>query len=266
MTRWFLSLGLSLALAGPTLRADDPPKAKAAETKADDNPFTALTKDRAAKRNAMMAAYREAKEDERDKIYAEWQKADKELATRLSSLAFEHAATRPAYEHLVAAFARGGADAPKAAEAIRTHHLDKPYAAERNALMTMALTVNGNELVRFAEAKNPSPAVKAAAAFALGVDAKGSAGRAKDETKKKEYFATAEAAFGRVKGYDDGKTKEVKPYVAQAAGQLAGLKNLDLIQVGKPVPDIDGIDTEGKPFKLSDYKGKVILIDYWAFW
>jgi hypothetical protein len=266
MTRWFLSLSLGLALAVPAARADDPPRSKTTETKADDNPFAALAKDRAAKRAAMVAAYREAKDDERDKVYAEWQKADKELAARLSALAFEHAATRPAYEHLIAAFARGGDEAVKAGEAIRTHHLEKPYAAERNAFQALSNAKGGEELVRLAEAKNANPGVKAAAAFALGSAAKGKLGRTKDEAKKKEYVTAAEAAFGRVKAYDDGKAKEVKAFVAQAAGQLAGLKNLDLIQVGKPVPEIEGIDTEGKPFKLSDYKGKVILIDYWAFW
>lgn len=266
MTRWFLSLGLSLALFGPAVRAGDPPKAKSAETKADDNPFTAINKDRAAKRAEMVAAYREAKEEDRDKIYAEWQKVDKDLAVKLVALAFENAATKPAYEHLIAAFGKGGDDALKAAEAIRTHHLEKPHAAERNALMMLSNSKGGEELVQLAEAKNASPAVKAAAAFALGSVAKAKLGRTKDEAKKKEYMTAAEARFGRVKSYDDGKSKEIKPYVAQAAGQLAGLKNLDLILVGKPVPDIDGIDTEGKPFKLSDYKGKVILIDYWAFW
>ena len=266
MTRWFLSLGLGVALAGPLVWADNPPKANPVETKAVENAFAAINKDRAAQRAKMVAAYREAKEEDRDKIYAEWQKVDKELAAKLANLAFEHAATKPAYEHLIAAFGKGGNDALKAVEAIRTYHLEAPYAAERNAFMMLSNAKGGEELVQLAEAKNASPAVKAAAAFALGSVAKAKLGRTKDEAKKKESFTAAEAAFGRVKTYDDGKSKEIKAYVAQAAGQLAGLKNLDLIQVGKSVPDIDGIDTEGKPFKLSDYKGKVVLIDFWAFW
>ncbi len=37
--------------------------------------------------------------------------------------------------------------------------------------------------------------------------------------------------------------------------------------VGKPAPEISGTDLlTGKPIKLSDLKGKVVLIDFWASW
>ena len=36
--------------------------------------------------------------------------------------------------------------------------------------------------------------------------------------------------------------------------------------VGKPAPLFEGIDADGKPVRLSDYKGKVVLIDFWASW
>ena len=36
--------------------------------------------------------------------------------------------------------------------------------------------------------------------------------------------------------------------------------------VGKPVPDFSAKDIEGTAFKLSDYKGKVVLLDFWGFW
>ncbi len=34
--------------------------------------------------------------------------------------------------------------------------------------------------------------------------------------------------------------------------------------VGKTAPDIEGVDEDGQPFKLSDYHGKVILLDFWS--
>ena len=32
----------------------------------------------------------------------------------------------------------------------------------------------------------------------------------------------------------------------------------------KPAPNISGIDADGKKFQLSDYRGKVVLLDFWA--
>jgi len=38
------------------------------------------------------------------------------------------------------------------------------------------------------------------------------------------------------------------------------------LAVGMPVPDFTAKDVEGAEFKLSDYKGKVVLLDFWGFW
>ena len=37
--------------------------------------------------------------------------------------------------------------------------------------------------------------------------------------------------------------------------------------IGKPAPDFEGdFAVNGKPGKLSDLKGKVVLVDFWAVW
>ena len=36
--------------------------------------------------------------------------------------------------------------------------------------------------------------------------------------------------------------------------------------VGATPPDIEGKDAEGKPLKLSDFRGKVVLLDFFADW
>jgi thiol-disulfide isomerase/thioredoxin len=38
------------------------------------------------------------------------------------------------------------------------------------------------------------------------------------------------------------------------------------LSVGKAVPEIDGWDTDDKPMKLSEYRGKVVLLMFWATW
>ena len=39
-----------------------------------------------------------------------------------------------------------------------------------------------------------------------------------------------------------------------------------LLTVGKMVPEIAGEDVDGQKFKLSDYRGKVVLLAFWGTW
>ena len=48
-----------------------------------------------------------------------------------------------------------------------------------------------------------------------------------------------------------------------AKGALNELRHL---RIGMVAPDIIGEDIDGKQFKLSDYRGKVVLIDFWGNW
>jgi hypothetical protein len=44
------------------------------------------------------------------------------------------------------------------------------------------------------------------------------------------------------------------------------LFEIEHLQVGCAAPDIAAKDTDGVEFKLSDYRGKVVLLDFWGFW
>ena len=48
-----------------------------------------------------------------------------------------------------------------------------------------------------------------------------------------------------------------------ARGELFELRYLS---IGKAAPEIEGEDLDGKPFKLSDYRGKVVVLDFWGNW
>ena len=37
-------------------------------------------------------------------------------------------------------------------------------------------------------------------------------------------------------------------------------------QVGQAAPEIVGEDLDGQAFKLSDYRGKVVVLDFWGNW
>ena len=51
----------------------------------------------------------------------------------------------------------------------------------------------------------------------------------------------------------------------QAAGTPEPVQN-PVPQVGDPAPDWNLQDPSGKEHKLSDYQGKIVLLDFWATW
>ena len=55
-----------------------------------------------------------------------------------------------------------------------------------------------------------------------------------------------------------GRDQPVPPAGGKALAQAP--------RVGKLAPEIEGEDVDGVPFKLSDYRGKVVLLDFWGHW
>ena len=51
-------------------------------------------------------------------------------------------------------------------------------------------------------------------------------------------------------------------------GQMAegDLFEIRRLQIGMVAPEIEGEDVDGQEFKLSDYRGKVVLLDFWGDW
>lgn len=79
--------------------------------------------------------------------------------------------------------------------------------------------------------------------------------RGKDVAEAEALLVRAARDHGALK-LPDGET------VAEKAGpELFGIRHL---AVGKVAPDIEGEDQDGVKFKLSDYRGKVVLLDFWS--
>jgi cytochrome oxidase Cu insertion factor (SCO1/SenC/PrrC family) len=69
------------------------------------------------------------------------------------------------------------------------------------------------------------------------------------------------------KTYADVSTPDGRARLGdKAAGELTRIRNVPNLKVGKTAPDIAGKDLDGKPFKLSDYRGKVVVLDFWGHW
>lgn len=43
-------------------------------------------------------------------------------------------------------------------------------------------------------------------------------------------------------------------------------KATDVVAIGEPAPEIEGEDVDGQPMKLSDHRGKVVMLDFWGDW
>ncbi len=66
-----------------------------------------------------------------------------------------------------------------------------------------------------------------------------------------------------IKDFGEMKYQGRKTYGDVATSELFELTKL---QVGMMAPEITGEDLDEIPFKLSDYRGKVVMLDFWGHW
>lgn len=153
---------------------------------------------------------------------------------------------------------------PKIAKTIarlgRMTPAEKVYPKEYDAAMTLLRAVAEKNTDRTARGQ----AMMGLAWEAFGKFAVAEYKRSSDEEK---FAHEAEAAFERVvKDYGDcmwlwGSGKRTLGEFAEQ-----NLFELRHLRIGKTAPEIESNDLDGKKFKLSDSRGKVTLIVFWASW
>lgn len=53
----------------------------------------------------------------------------------------------------------------------------------------------------------------------------------------------------------------------EAGAAIWGARNQGTFDgVGSMAPDFPAVDTNGESFRLSDYRGQVVMLDFWGFW
>jgi hypothetical protein len=216
--------------------------------------------------NAMQAfqkAHGEAKtDDERQKVFQEKYPRPDKFAPKFLALAEENPKDAVAVDALIwvvtRSFGAAAKDNPRTtALAILTRdHIH----SEKLGQVCQTLVYSGDKesglLLRALLEKNPHKAVQGQACLALAQHLNRLRGQQGQVTKEVEdLFERAAEKYGEVKTQGFGTIGE------KAKSELFEIR---FLAVGKIAPDIEGEDQDGKKFKLSDYKGKVVLLDFWS--
>ena len=147
---------------------------------------------------------------------------------------------------------REGLD-PAVFEALEKHHLDREELVPVVAGLMRGRSPEAQAFLKTASEKSAQKDVRGMALFARAFLIERDPGRAE------EYTALMEKI---VKDHQDLEIRGRK-VAKQAEGKLFAAKNL---AIGKKAPEIVGKDVDGNEMKLSDYLGKVVVIDFWGDW
>jgi uncharacterized protein (TIGR03067 family) len=149
----------------------------------------------------------------------------------------------------------------ESADLIVTHFADSPDIGNLCELIgnTPQWSPKAEQDLRTILDKNHDRAVRAAASFALA-----SVVQRAGESRQNE----AEALFQDFVRKFDGKEQYHYAAIEKMLNELAKreLAELKTRALGKPAPEIAGVDLDGQSMTLSQFHGKVVLLSFWATW
>jgi thiol-disulfide isomerase/thioredoxin len=198
---------------------------------------------------------------DREKVVANIRKQFDGLAKKFADLADKHPKSDVAFDALNWLVLTGvpGPEGEKAAKTLLADHARYFKVLAKN-LTDSEVPAAESILRSIADHKDSDAAGKAQATFAIAKRTKAKADAPDQKPADADKLrAEAEASLDKVvKDFADQKD-----VVEEAKSELFELRHL---QVGKEAPEIAGEDGDGKPMKLSDFRGKVVVVDFWASW
>ncbi|HEV3339603.1 MAG TPA: carboxypeptidase regulatory-like domain-containing protein [Pirellulales bacterium] len=154
--------------------------------------------------------------------------------------------------------------------------LDHHLADSGMGRLCFALRSRGGEewaarTLKAAAEKHPQREVRGQAVFALGEYYRNQAfpwGRDLPEAKKAPLVASATRLYQQtLDEFAETPTPDGKTTLGEKAShELARLKNLPDLKVGRPAPPIAAESLDGKPMSLAEYRGRVVLLVFWGSW
>jgi hypothetical protein len=254
---------------GQEKKADAPPK-KASAVRQPAKPLSPamqeyqalLAEVRQAQAPAMEAVRAAADDKAREAALEAYYKKAEPFAPRFIEFAKKHADDPAGYTALVYVVGTigDGPSVPTAIDMLFKDHSTK--LAQAATTLARGRGTGPETLLRAIVAKNKDGKTLAAANFGLGQLVAGKSEKVYEKQPKEaeKLSADAEKHFALV---TEKYANDDPALATRAKGELFKLRNL---AIGKVVPEIEGEDTDGKRFKLSDYRGKVVVLDFWGHW
>lgn len=215
---------------------------------------------------AAAKAYRAAKTEEERKWLFELRPNAEKYTEQVMALVRKEPKSDFAQEALLWVVRRGGdrAEAGEAIEMLWRDHLESKEIASVLPGLVGSKLPGAERWLRVAMEKSPHPEVQGVATFALARRLKTQAEAAEPKQadvdrlnrEAAELLERVGREFGDVKGF--GGTLADK-----AKNELYEILHLS---IGMKAPEVEGEDLQGKRFRLSDYRGKVVMLDFWGHW
>lgn len=202
--------------------------------------------------------------EEREKISLDPAKDPVPLfVPRFAALAREHAGSDEAVEawtwvfQMGARSPRSATDVKEAVDTLLERYADHRALSESVRFVHYAGDTEATQrLLGGLWERSTVPETRAAVGYGLARLALESGGGGGEERARELFSAVA-------KDYSDVVMFRELTYGAQIEADLYELENLT---DGKTAPEITGEDLDGAEFSLSDYRGKVVLLDFWGDW
>jgi thiol-disulfide isomerase/thioredoxin len=162
---------------------------------------------------------------------------------------------------------------PDSVAIVRARFLDDPRMDRLCEALHYRTEDWSREILERVASKHPDRKVRGLATYALGMVYRDlseprfggrdrtESQRERDQAESAKYFTRVTTDFADVTSVDSSYKLADK-----AKAELARIANLPNLKVGKLAPEITGEDLDGKPLKLSDHRGKVVVVCFWATW
>ncbi len=249
---------LGLLLLGPPLVAQDEKKTDPKKDPVQAE-YQKILDEYTKAQNDFFSSYGKAKtDDERQNIFKEKYPQPEPFGKRMLELAEKNPKASAAVDALVwiAQNVRQGPANKKALEILFQDHLqDKRMGSVSQMLVYFGgadTEKNLRTLIEKAEDKN----VQGLATMSLARYLQRNASNPTKAKESESLFERVIEKFGDIKQGNDTLAELAK----------AELFEIRYLTIGKTAPEIEGEDIEGKKFKLSDYRGKVVVLDFWGNW